>query len=324
MNRVRTSDAVALLAIATIAFPVAGVGIAAAHDLPGLVAERQSLEPALRAKFEEIDQLRRLLAARAAGNPQQEPLEAVVRTALRWPNGRASVCFFDGQSAARDHVAAAVDRWTTGTSIKFGFGPPGNRTTCDPANPANIRISFRGVGYWSYVGTQALQINAFKQTLNLQGMDQTNFSKEDDGVILHEFGHAIGFEHEHQSPESGCDEQFNWPYLYTALGWSKDEVDRNMRRLDTSSGLTGLLTTTFDRKSIMLYSLASAAFKDPSHASCFIPTPNNDLSPTDMNTAQTVYPTGAPGPAAAPGPGGALPPDIVASSRRLRLLTQPN
>src|SRR5215813_5461447 len=55
---------------------LATLGIAQAHDLNGLVAERTSLDPETRAKFEQIDELRRLLAAQSKA-VQDEQLEAV-------------------------------------------------------------------------------------------------------------------------------------------------------------------------------------------------------------------------------------------------------
>jgi hypothetical protein len=294
---------------------------ALAHDLRGLVVQQSSLDPDVRAKFDQISQLRRALAARSAAM-HDEGLEAVVQTTLRWPGGRASVCFFDGGQSAREHVAQVALGWITSTSLQLDFGPPNNRRTCDPANPSNIRVSFRGSGYWSYVGTQAKSINAYKQTLNLEGMDKSFFSSQDDGTIKHEFGHAIGFEHEHQSPVAGCDKEFNWTYLYTSLGWSKDEVDRNMKQLSVSSSLSGLLVTAFDRASIMLYSLPQAAFTDPAHATCYIPQPNTEISPTDRKAAASVYPA-----APQPNPPASLPaapatPDAVVTAQELNRLRE--
>jgi hypothetical protein len=299
---------------------------AVAHDLAGLVAERTAMEPDVRAKLDEVNELRRMLAVRVEAAPQDTQIEAVVQRALRWPVAAISVCFFDGQREARDHVADVAQRWEAMTSLKFDFGPRGNRSTCDLANPSNVRVSFRGIGYWSYIGTQAKRINAFKQTLNLQGMDKTSFTTDDDGIILHEFGHSVGFEHEHQSPVSGCSQEFDWDYLYTALGWSKEEVDRNMRKLDLPSSATGLLTTAFDRDSIMLYSLDRGAFKHPASATCYIPRPNHEISKMDREAAITVYPpmgaTQQP-PAAAPvddtSPGAAA---TILTIRRLRELVQ--
>jgi Astacin (Peptidase family M12A) len=260
-----------------------------AHDLHGIVAERNALDSETKAKFDEIEQLRGLLATRAAANPNEGQLEAVVQQALRWPTNRATVCFFDGSQVSRDRVATVAKQWQKETALQLDFGESGNSRTCDPQHPDDIRVSFVGSGYWSYVGTQAKDISAYKQTLNLEGLDR-ELTPADKGVILHEFGHAIGFEHEHQSPVSGCEEEFNWNYLYVAMGWSKEEVDRNMRRLVAKSGKTGLLTTPFDAKSIMLYSLSPAAFKNPSIAKCFIGEPNNNLSLTDRAAAQVVYP----------------------------------
>ncbi|SRR6266478_1499710 len=290
----------AILAV-TIAAALGYVVSSYAHDLHGLVAERNAMDPQLRAKFDDVNELRRILAARAAAAPQDGQLEAVVQTALKWPGNKASVCFFDGRREARDHVAETAQKWSNSNAMRLDFGPEGNRRTCDSAVASDIRVSFRGSGYWSYVGIQAKHINSRKQTLNLQGLDKSSFDSEDDGVILHEFGHAIGFEHEHQSPVGGCDEEFNWDYLYTSMGWSPEEVDRNMKRLNVSSNMSGLLTTEFDRKSIMLYSLSPDAFKNAATAKCFISKPNNDISKIDQTAVQTVYPAlPVQGPAAAP------------------------
>lgn len=304
------------LAIAAISAAL-GYASAHAHDLHGLVAERVGLDANVRAKFDEADELRRILAARAAANPQQDgQLEAVVQTALKWPGNRASVCFFDGRREARDHVARTAQKWSQSNALTFDFGPEGNRRTCNPAAPSDIRISFRGSGYWSYVGIQAKHIDSRKQTLNLQGMDKTTFGSGDDGVILHEFGHAIGFEHEHQSPVSGCEEEFDWEYLYTSMGWGPAEVDRNMRRLNVSSSMGGLLTTRFDDKSVMLYSLSADAFKNPRSARCYIPQANNDISALDLKATQIVYPSLAQGPAGMPAANPS--PETAQAVKRLR------
>jgi hypothetical protein len=178
-------------------------------------------------------------------------------------------------------------RWSEATGLQFDFGPAGSRNSCGAGEPANVRVSFVGLGYWSVVGIEAKQIDAKKQTLNLQGMNKATFTAEDDGIILHEFGHAIGFEHEHQSPVSVCEKEFDWDYLYKAMGWSKQKVDINMRQLQPSSKL---LTTTFDPSSVMLYSLDKEAFKDPATAKCYIAKPNNAISALDREAAATVYP----------------------------------
>src|SRR5262245_57773677 len=113
MRRLVTSLSI-VLAMATLVSQSAG------HDLRGLVAERSSLDPETQAKFDEVKELRQLLATRSAANRDQG-LEAVVQTILRWPTGQATVCFFDGQQAARNHVAEIAQKWSQSTSMKFDF-----------------------------------------------------------------------------------------------------------------------------------------------------------------------------------------------------------
>lgn len=283
---------------------IAPLCAAEAHDLRGIMAEQSALDPEVREKIDRMNQLRQEILAEARSNAanQGARLEAVVQRALRWPSSTISVCFFDGRQQARDRVARIAGNWSVGTGIRFDFGPTGNRRTCDIAKPSNIRVSFLGEGYSSYVGAVARQIPSNRQTLNLAGMDRVGgFSAYEDGVVLHEFGHAIGFEHEHQSPISGCQEEFDWDILPLLLQWPIDQIKRNMQRLNVSSNM---LYTAFDNKSIMLYSLDRRAFKNPDQAKCYIPAPNNNISSIDRKAAADVYPSfassGTQAPSAAP------------------------
>jgi hypothetical protein len=263
---------------------------ARSHDLRGLLGERKGLDPAVSQKIDDRRELRRILAAKVAETRDQQQ-EAVVRERLKWDKSPVTVCFFDGQQAARDHVASIASRWTKGNSLRFDFGPQRDRRTCDINNPSDIRISFYGDGYSSWVGTEARDIPAGNHTMSLEGLDKNSgFSSRENGVIVHEFGHAIGFDHEHQSPHSKCEEEFDWPYLYNNMGWKKEEIDANMKRLGEESKADGLFATAFDDTSVMLYALAPAYFLKGEKARCYISRKNHLPSKMDLEIARRLYP----------------------------------
>lgn len=75
------------------------------------------------------------------------------------------------------------------------------------------------------------------------------------GVVIHEFGHALGMIHEHQSPSSTLEFNKNELYDYMAQApncWTKDIVDSNIiERFDKESELYDY--SQFDKNSIMIY-----------------------------------------------------------------------
>jgi hypothetical protein len=315
--------------IASIALLVPVAATVDAHDLRGIAAERTLIEPEAWERIEKFRALRRFLNSESERSRDGE-LEAVVRLELTWREGRINVCFLDGGREARDHVAEVAQRWTEGTSLQLEFGPAGNRDTCSAARPADVRVTFRGPDYWSLIGTEAkLTTSVSSPTMALGGMDRTTLTPEEDGTILHEFGHAIGFEHEHQSPLSTCEKEFDWDFLYrwgASIRWNQTKVNTNMKELLVPS--SKLLTTAFDRESIMLYSLEKESFKDPSTATCYIPKQNTVLSKVDRETAQAVYPprvSAAPGPEmrAAPPPPKSRDAAVDSALKELKELTQP-
>ena len=74
----------------------------------------------------------------------------------------------------------------------------------DSVGNADIRIGFEPGASWSAVGSGADKLDKTKPTLNLGWLnDNEKPTPEDRSTILHEFGHALGMMHEHQSPARG-------------------------------------------------------------------------------------------------------------------------
>jgi hypothetical protein len=94
-------------------------------------------------------------------------------------------------------VKKTILDWQTYANVTF--------TYVDNVEAATIRIVFNRGSSWSVVGQDVLSIESSKPTMNLGWLNGHNdlASLNEQGIILHEFGHTLGLMHEHQSPVRG-------------------------------------------------------------------------------------------------------------------------
>jgi hypothetical protein len=160
--------------------------------------------------------------------------------------------YLDG---ATSNKAKAVDKtiqeWVKFANVTF-------QKTTNVAS-AKIRISFTNLqgSSWSAIGQDSLNItDTSKPTLNLGWIgDVEDPSPEDAGTILHEFGHALGMMHEHQSPARGerihLKELAVYNYYRPLLGNNNSLVKTQVIDQYNLSDISNF--SHLDLKSIMMY-----------------------------------------------------------------------
>lgn len=152
---------------------------------------------------------------------------------------------------------------------------------------SDIRVRFdRLKGHWSYVGTDCRKQPASAPTMNLElsaAVIGGDFADEWDRVAIHEICHAIGLEHEHQSPLAT---QLVWNkpavYAYYAQmqGWTQQQTDF---QVINRSRATNILTTGWDPRSIMEYPI-------PQGLANITVGWNLQLTASDKALLQRIYP----------------------------------
>ena len=207
--------------------------------------------------------------------------------------------FFSEEKAETIEKIASV--WALYGNIKFDFVKSGTADiyiNLEPriATDENGKIvtdeynrPVRVAEYSSYIGK-----GAKGKEMNLCFTDWENTSYErKKRVILHEFGHALGFHHEHKNINLPI--EYNIPdvlaYYKDTQGWDADTTTNNVfGALDTSKWHF----TEFDPNSIMLYPIQQfQEFNGKMYQLTFNPinfTYNSDLSKIDQAAIRRMYP----------------------------------
>ena len=186
-------------------------------------------------------------------------VRGVVERFQTWATDKPVVaCFMNGPNDLRRLFVTTTSTWLAQTSLSVDFGAAPSYRSC--AVTSDIRVEFTNDPVsWSFVGTESRSDDSRQPSLDINSTsvpsDQSKL-KHLVHTILHEFGHALGLEHEHQSPEAHCDQELNWDAIYKAYaahGVAPDNVKTNFKALVASDRLR---MTPYDQKSIMHYAFA--------------------------------------------------------------------
>lgn len=186
--------------------------------------------------------------------------------------------FLNGDEYLQNKVKQYANEWLKHANLKYEW--------VASSESASIKIGFKwngDQGSWSSIGNNCNSVAQNTPSMNFGWFDNYTSEEEFSRVVIHEFGHALGFAHEHQNPTSPIQWNTAAVYEYYAIaGWDKEKVDRNI--LDKFS-LSQVDYTNFDPQSIMMYyfpsSLTLNGYSFPS---------NTSLSAVDQLSAYMMYP----------------------------------
>ena len=199
-------------------------------------------------------------AARAFSNTPLDRARLSLLVARRWPATgiRLTVGFMDNPPAdLRARILLHMNAWGKTANVAFTESSTNPKVRIARANsPPDL------AGYWSWLGTEILQIPANEPTMNLEAFTMNTPESEFHRVVRHETGHTLGFPHEHMRRElvDKIDKAKAIALFGRTQGWSPEEVTAQVLTPLEEASL--LHTAHADPHSIMCYQIPGSITKD--------------------------------------------------------------
>lgn len=221
--------------------------------------------------------------------PPGQPLDidkGIIESAAKWEVGSVITVSFLGpkpphgprpalppDDARCEAVLTHAREWLTTTKAKLRFEPK--------PDGGLVRVAFDYSLSWSAIGTWCLRWDPSEPTMNFAFLEFRDPVAQR-GLILHEFGHALGLHHEHQSPAAGY--EWNREVVIQDAkrdGWTAAQVEDNIFRPAKAAETQ---FTAFDPASIMIYPIPQTWLTKGQPVA-----ENFDLSVTDIEFVAKQY-----------------------------------
>jgi hypothetical protein len=253
---------------------------------------------------EEARTLEAAIGAEPPDSAAAPVLHSFIATRLVWGPGKLAVCFWNGDAALRQKVAAIADELVAGLPVSYEWKPAGTFVTCPQtgykayvvrvslaADASLVGASDDPASYFATIGRAALK-DERKATVNLP-FPATPSPDLLRSKTLHEFCHTLGCLHEHQ--RGLCDNDFDKDAILANYpGMTDEEYRKNFLRIPSADAfMRPEMVGDIDLKSIMMYTFYSWMFVDYTKSKCYRPYEVTKLSPRDEEGLAYVYPRGA-------------------------------